>query len=236
MDINLDVLSMFSSTGEQQSRAKFSADRGQTSCSRHSSSHLAKECSSSRCMIICMSWTSVLMINGVSLVNQSVARGPVASHNPTCLRFADRLETSSSRYPNFIMKSSRYNAFKVSIKVLTTGQTRVIETIGKSTTPDIYHSIEPYSFTMRFTSLIVFVTAASALSTQVSYHSRDGQSTENADIYNWIKRGDQSADDADIYNWIKRDGESADKRSGTYGEHIGEVPTLANISPWSSTY
>ena len=89
---------------------------------------------------------------------------------------------------------------------------------------------------MRFTSLIVFVTAASALSTQVSYHSRDGQSTENADIYNWIKRGDQSADDADIYNWIKRDGESADKRSGTYGEHIGEVPTLANISPWSSTY
>lgn len=130
LDINLDVLSMFSSTGEQQSRAKFSADRGQTSCSRHSSSHLAKECSSSRCMIICMSWTSVLMINGVSLVNQSVARGPVASHNPTCLRFADRLETSSSRYPNFIMKSSRYNAFKVSIKVLTTGQTRVRETIG----------------------------------------------------------------------------------------------------------
>ena len=130
LDINLDVLSMFPSTGEQLSRAKFSADRDQTSCSRHASPHLAKECSSSRCMIICMPWTSVLMISGVSLVNQSVVRGPVASRNPTCLRVTDRLETSSSRHPDFIMKLSRYNAFKVSIKVLTTGQTRVRETIG----------------------------------------------------------------------------------------------------------
>lgn len=68
---------------------------------------------------------------------------------------------------------------------------------------------------MHFTNLIVFVTAASALQTQVSYHSRDDQSTGNADIY----------------NWIKRDGESADKRSGTYGEHIGEAPYLSQHQP-----
>ena len=137
---------------------------------------------------------------------------------------------------------------------------------------------------MHFISLIAFVTAVSALPAQVSYHTRDDESTDNKDIYNWIKRDDESTNNKDIYNWIKRDdnnkdiynwikrdgestdnkdiynwikrdgestdnkdiynwikrddnnkdiynwikrdGESTDKRSGTYGEHLGEVPCL----------